>query len=33
MRFHEAFGFRTVGTQSVESGRKEVALMAKERNR
>jgi len=33
MRFHEAFGFRTVGTHSLEHGRKEVALMAKERNR
>lgn len=33
MRFHEGFGFRTVGTQTLDDGRKEVALMAKERNR
>lgn len=33
MRFHEAFGFRTVGTQTLENGRKRVALMAKERTR
>lgn len=33
MRFHESFGFRTVGTQSLENGRKQVALMAKDRFR
>ena len=32
MRFHEDNGFRTVGTQTLENGRKTVALMAKERN-
>ena len=33
MRFHEVYGFRTVGTQTLDDGRKEVALMAKERER
>ena len=33
MRFHEGYGFRTVGTQTLDNGRKEVALMAKERKR
>ena len=32
MRFHERYGFRTVGTQTLEDGCKKVALMAKERN-
>ena len=32
MRFHERYGFRTVGTQTLDGGRKEVALMAKSRN-
>ena len=32
MRFHEDYGFRTVGTQTLENGRKTVALMAKELN-
>ncbi|MDJ0940620.1 MAG: GNAT family N-acetyltransferase, partial [Woeseiaceae bacterium] len=27
MRFHERKGFRTVGTQQTEGGKKEVALM------
>ncbi|MDH3757305.1 MAG: GNAT family N-acetyltransferase [Gammaproteobacteria bacterium] len=31
MRFHEGYGFRTVGTQTLENGRKKVALMAKSR--
>ena len=31
MRFHEDYGFRTVGTQTLENGRKKVALMAKSR--
>ena len=31
MRFHEGYGFRTVGTQTLEDGRKEVALLAKSR--
>ncbi len=31
MRFHEDYGFRTVGTQILDDGRKEVALMAKSR--
>lgn len=31
MRFHEGYGFRTVGTQTLEEGRKKVALMAKSR--
>jgi predicted GNAT superfamily acetyltransferase len=31
MRFHEGYGFRTVGTQTVDNGRKTVALMAKDR--
>lgn len=29
MRFHEGCGFLTVGTQTLENGRKKVALMAK----
>ena len=29
MRFHQRLGFRQVGTQSTENGRKEVALLAK----
>ena len=29
MRFHENYGFRTVGTQTLDDGRKKVALMAK----
>ena len=32
MRFHEDYGFRTVGTQTLDDGRKEVALMARERS-
>lgn len=32
MRFHEDYGFRTVGTQTLDDGRKEVALMARRRN-
>jgi uncharacterized protein len=32
MRFHEDFGFRTVGTQTLQNERKQVALMARERN-
>ena len=32
MRFHERYGFRTVGTQTLDNGRKKVALMAKSRN-
>ena len=32
MRFHEDFGFRTVGTQTLENEHKQVALMARERN-
>ena len=32
MQFHEGYGFRTVGTQTLENGRKTVALMAKERD-
>lgn len=32
MRFHEDYGFRTVGTQTVDDGAKEVALMAKSRS-
>ena len=32
MRFHEDYGFRTVGTQTLDHGRKEVALMARRRN-
>ena len=31
MRFHEEYGFRTVGTQTLENDRKKVALMVKER--
>jgi predicted GNAT superfamily acetyltransferase len=31
MRFHEGYGFRTVGTQTIYNGRKKVALMAKSR--
>ena len=31
MRFHETYGFDTVGTQTLDSGRKEVALMAMSR--
>lgn len=31
MRFHEGYGFRTVGMQTLENGRKKVALMAKSR--
>ena len=30
MRFHEEYGFRTVGTQTLDNGRKTVALMAKD---
>lgn len=29
MRFHERLGFRQVGTQTIESGRKEVAMLAR----
>ena len=32
MRFHEDYGFRTVGTQTLDGGRKEVALMARRRD-
>ena len=32
MRFHENFGFRMVGTQTLERGAKKVALMARSRN-
>ena len=32
MRFHEEYGFRTLGTQTLEFDRKKVALMARERN-
>ena len=32
MRFHEGYGFRTVGTQTLDNGSKKVALMAKGRN-
>jgi predicted GNAT superfamily acetyltransferase len=32
MRFHEEYGFRTVGTQTLVNDRKQVALMAKERH-
>jgi predicted GNAT superfamily acetyltransferase len=32
MRFHEGYGFRTVGTQTLEDGRKQVALMARSRD-
>lgn len=32
MRFHEHYGFRQVGTQTLDAGRKTVALMVKERN-
>ena len=32
MRFHEGYGFRTVGTQTLDNGRKKVALMAKGRD-
>lgn len=32
MRFHEDYGFRTVGTQTLDDGCKEVALMARERS-
>ncbi len=32
MRFHEDFGFRTVGTQTLQNERKQVALRARERN-
>ena len=31
MRFHERYGFRQVGSQHTEGGRKEVALMEKKR--
>ncbi len=31
MRFHEDYGFRTVGTQTIDNGGKKVALMAKSR--
>lgn len=31
MRFHQAYGFDTVGTQTLDNGRKEVALMAMSR--
>ena len=31
MRFHEDYGFGTVGTQTIDNGRKKVALMAKSR--
>ena len=31
MRFHAAYGFDTVGTQALDGGRKEVALMAMSR--
>jgi predicted GNAT superfamily acetyltransferase len=31
MRFHAGYGFREVGTQSLDDGRKTVALMIKER--
>ncbi len=32
MRFHENYGFRRVGTQTLDDGQKQVAMMAKERN-
>jgi predicted GNAT superfamily acetyltransferase len=32
MRFHENYGFRRVGTQTLGGGDKKVAMMAKERN-
>ena len=32
MRFHENYGFRTIGTQTLDDGHKEVALMAKSRD-
>lgn len=32
MRFHENYGFRKVGTQTLDDGQKRVAMMAKERN-
>lgn len=32
MRFHENYGFRKVGTQSLDDGQKQVAMMAKERS-
>lgn len=31
MQFHENYGFRKVGTQMLDDGRKQVAMMAKER--
>lgn len=30
MRFHENFGFRKVGTQTLDDGRKQVAMLAKD---
>ena len=32
MRFHENYGFRKVGTQTLDGGQKEVAMMAKEKS-
>jgi len=32
MRFHEGFGFRSVGTQTLDGGSKTVAMMAKRRD-
>ncbi len=32
MRFHEAYGFRSVATQTLDDGRKEVALMVRSRH-
>jgi hypothetical protein len=32
MRFHAGYGFHTVGTQTLDSGRKTVALMARDRD-
>jgi predicted GNAT superfamily acetyltransferase len=32
MRFHAGFGFRMVGRQTLDNGRKTVALMAKDRD-
>lgn len=32
MRFHEDYGFRKVGTQTLDGGEKQVAMMAKERS-
>ena len=33
MRFHENYGFRRVGTQALDDGHKQVAMLAQEMNK